>query len=83
MTVINFLAIKKNPQVLAAGAVVGNVHIFEVARHSVPDVEREKKSIYDFWCKEKARVEYYEERFKIRADEHHQAELLKRQNQAH
>ena len=78
LTVITFLNIKKHPQLFAAGDIVGNVHIFEVARHSVNDVEREKKSIYDFWCKERTRVEYYEERYKVRAEEYHQAELQKR-----
>ena len=66
---------------MAVGDIVGNVHILEIARHAAKDAEREKKSIYEFWCKEEERVNYYEERFVIRAEEHHQAEIVKRQMQ--
>lgn len=83
LTVISFLSIKKSPLVMAVGDSNGSLHIIEVARHSLKDSDRdkEKKSIYEFWCKEEERVRYYENRFTIRAEEHHQNEVKRRMNQ--
>jgi hypothetical protein len=83
LTIITYLNLKKSPLVMAIGDSNGSVHIVEVARHGLKDSDREKekKSIYEFWCKEEERVRYYENRVLVRAEEHHQNEVKKRMNQ--
>ena len=78
LTTISFLGLKKIPLVMAIGDSNGSLHIIEIARHASKETERERKSIYEFWCKEEERVSYYNERFKIRAEEYQQNELKKR-----
>ena len=83
LTIITYLNLKKSPLIMAIGDSNGSVHIVEVARHGLKDSDRdkEKKSIYEFWCKEEERVRYYENRVLVRAEEHHQNEVKKRMNQ--
>ena len=66
---------------MAVGDSNGYVHIIEIARHASKDTEREKKSIYEFWCKEEERVAYYNSRFEVRSEEYRQNEMKKRLNQ--
>lgn len=81
LTTISFLTIKKSPLTMAVGDSNGSLHIIEIARHASKDTEREKKSIYEFWCKEEERVSYYNGRFEIRSEEHHQNEIKRRMGQ--
>lgn len=60
---------------MAIGDAIGIVHIMEITRHISQNLEREKRSIAEFWQKEEQRVTYYEDRFSIRADEANRMEL--------
>lgn len=55
---------------------MGDVHIMEIARHTSKDIEREKRSMYEFWQREEQRVGYYEDRFTVRAEQATRAELM-------
>jgi WD40 repeat protein len=79
LTCISFLYTRKSPQWVAVGDSMGSVHILEIARQNTKDTEREKKTMYEFWCKEEKRVGYFEERFTTRAEEAQKAEMLKYQ----
>mmetsp|Transcript_23916 Transcript_23916/g.23672 ORF Transcript_23916/g.23672 Transcript_23916/m.23672 type:complete len:382 (+) Transcript_23916:371-1516(+) len=82
ISTMTFLNLKKtHNQILATGDIKGNVHIIEIHRHASKDMEREKKTIYEFWCKEEERVSYFAERFEVRSEEFRQQEILRRQQQ--
>jgi dynein intermediate chain 3, axonemal len=82
LTVISFLDNKKSPLIMAIGDNNGSLHIIEFTRQNKENErDREKKSIYEFWCKEEERVAYYNSRFEIRAEEFQENEMKKRMNE--
>jgi hypothetical protein len=57
------------PQRVALGDSAGAVHIIEIPASLSKKNKQERKFMQQFWEREQQRIEYYKERFEIRAEE--------------